>query len=35
MKNNDYPIYFKSKDNDMYASYDSVRWFWYENMECC
>lgn len=35
MKNNDYPIYFKSKDNDIYASYDGVRWFWYGNMECC
>jgi len=35
MKNNDYPIYFKSKGNYIYASYDGVRWFWYGNMECC
>ena len=39
MKNNGYPIYFKSKANDIYiyiyASYDGVRWFWYGNMECC
>lgn len=27
MKNNDYPIYFRSKGNDIYASYDGVRWF--------
>ena len=35
MKNNNYPKYFKSKGNDIYASYDGVRWFWYENIECC
>lgn len=29
MKNNDYSIYFKSKGNDIYASYEGVRWFWY------
>ena len=35
MKNNDYPIYFKNKGNDVYASYDGIRWFWYGNMEYC
>ena len=36
MKNNNYPIYFKSKGNDIYASYDGgVRWFWYGSMEYC
>ena len=35
MKNNDYPIYFKSKGNDIYANHDGVQWFWYGNMECC
>lgn len=33
MKNN--AIYFKSKGNDVYASYDGIRWFWYGNMEYC
>lgn len=35
MKNNDYPKYFKNKGNDIYASYDGMRLFWYGNMEYC
>lgn len=35
MKNNDYPKYFKSKGNDIYASYDGKKWFLYGNLECC
>lgn len=35
IKNNDYPKYFKSKGNDIFASYDNIQWFWYGNIECC
>lgn len=30
-----YPRYFRSEENDIYASYDGIRWFWYGNTECC
>lgn len=35
MKNNDYLKYFKNEGNDIYASYDGSRWFWYGSTECC
>ena len=35
MKNNGYPKYFKNKGNDIYASHDGIRWFWYGNLEFC
>ena len=34
MKMNTTPKYFKTKGNDIYASYDSIHWFWYVNVEC-
>lgn len=33
--NNDYPKYFRNIGNDIYVSYDGIRWFWYANTECC
>ena len=28
------PKYFKTKGTNIYASYDSIRWFLYANVEC-
>lgn len=35
MKYNDCPKYFKRVGNNIYASYDGIRWYGYANAECC
>ncbi len=35
MKCNEYPKYFKTVGNVVYASHNKIWWFFYTDMECC